>query len=204
MTTLVGIRLENKVWIGSDTLLTGNGQTFGHLSKTAIVPHDVGGDSCMAIAGPSTAIHAIQDTVAETSFSPWLSTLEVYKGLCCIHSYLDTNHFLKAHTEEDLAFASSGFESIIGNEHGLWIALSSREIIPVQRFCAVGSGREFALGALHSLNIEAIGAEAAIQLAMSAASAYDSATGSEVEIWSNDLQLKPAKPAARSRKGAKT
>lgn len=207
MTTLVGIRFGNRVWVGSDTLLTGNDQRIGYLSKTAVVPHDIGGDSCVAIAGPATAIHAIQDTVSETSFGPWFNTVEVYKGMCEIHSYLETNHFLKPQADDESTFSPSGYQAIVANENGMWMVLSAREVVPVRSFCAVGSGREYALGALYGLDLSVVGPEAAIRVALGAASHYDLSTGSEIEVWSNELvstqPVAEPKPK-RQRKGGKS
>ena len=53
--------------------------------------------------------------------------------------------------EEDDPYESTQITALIANEHGIFGVYSMREVFEYTRFWAVGSGREFALGAMHAL-----------------------------------------------------
>jgi ATP-dependent protease HslVU (ClpYQ) peptidase subunit len=184
MTTIVGIRSEKhrEVWIGSDTRLTSHSTYLGKLSKTVVTNVGSEDETCLAIAGPSTAILAVQDVLADAKFE-WDSTLSVYRSMLSIHCLLRDHHGLNVTYGEDSPFEPSNFEAVIGNTHGMWMMLSSREIIPVTNLCAIGSGREFALGAAEAQGL--LDPEATIKRALSIASQYDKDTGKEAEFWTN-------------------
>lgn len=186
MTTIVGIRREQhkEVWIGSDTLLSSPGLRLGKLSKTAITNQGTEDETCIAIAGPSTAILAVQDILAEHDYPDWSTTLAVYRNMLGIHCTMRDHHGLRVVEQEDDPFESSQFQAIIGNRHGLWMMLSNREIIPVNTLCAIGTGRELAIGVAEGMGM--MDPEATIKRALMVASQYDKSTGKEVELWSNE------------------
>lgn len=187
MTTIVGIRKASTVWIGSDKLLSSHSARLGNLTKTIIVNEDTANVTCIGVAGSSTAILALEDILSEHEHNCWATSLDIYRNMLNIHTILRDHHALRVYEQEDDAFESSQFQAIIGNRHGLWTMLSGREIIPAQTYCAVGSGREFALGSMESLGT--LDPEATIKNALSIAHKYDKSTGKEVELWSNVTNL---------------
>jgi ATP-dependent protease HslVU (ClpYQ) peptidase subunit len=56
-------------------------------------------------------------------------------------------------------------------------------VTEVERYFAIGSGAQFALGALHALHGTRIGAEALARRAVEAAIAFDTYCGGEVQIY---------------------
>lgn len=184
MTTIVGIRRpqHNEVWLGSDTLLSSPGLRLGKISKTIVVGAGTEDETCIAIAGPSTAILAVRDIVEEHETS-WTDTLSVYRSLLNIHTILRDHHGLRVVEQEDDAFESSQYQAIIANTHGMWMMLSTRELIPVDTLCAIGSGRELAIGVVEGMGM--LDPEATIKRALAVASQYDKSTGKEMELWSN-------------------
>jgi ATP-dependent protease HslVU (ClpYQ) peptidase subunit len=85
--------------------------------------------------------------------------------------------------QEDDAFESSQYQAIIANAYGMWMMLSTRELIPVDTLCAIGSGRELAIGVVEGMGM--LDPEATIKRALAVASQYDKSTGKEMELWSN-------------------
>jgi ATP-dependent protease HslVU (ClpYQ) peptidase subunit len=186
MTTIVGIRREQhkEVWVGSDTLLTSPGLRLGKMSKTALVNAGTDNETCIAIAGPATAILAVQDILSELQLDDWSTTLAVYRNMLAIHCQMRDHHGLITTEHEDDTFESSQFQSIVANSHGMWMTLNSREVIPVVNLCAIGSGREIAIGVVEGMGM--LDPEATIKRALMVASQYDKSTGKEAEIWSNE------------------
>ena len=52
--------------------------------------------------------------------------------------------------EEDDPYESTQITALVANAHGIFGVFSMREVFEYTRFWAVGSGREFALGAMHA------------------------------------------------------
>ena len=67
-----------------------------------------------------------------------------------LHPILKEQHFLNPKEEEDDPYESTQMTALIANEHGIFGVYSMREVFEYSRFWAVGSGREFALGAMHA------------------------------------------------------
>ena len=59
-------------------------------------------------------------------------------------------HFLNPKEEEDDPYESTQITALIANANGIFGVYSMREVFEYNHFWAVGSGREFALGAMHS------------------------------------------------------
>jgi ATP-dependent protease HslVU (ClpYQ) peptidase subunit len=102
--------------------------------------------------------------------------------MLAIHGELRDHHGLRVVEDaENDAYESSQFQALIANRYGLWKMLSCREIIPIETFAAIGSGREFAIGAVEALGIQ--NPESTLRRSISIASAYDLATGGEIRLW---------------------
>jgi len=67
-----------------------------------------------------------------------------------LHPILKEQHFLNPKEEDDDPYESSQFTALIANEHGIFGVYSMREVFEYTQFWAAGSGREFALGAMHA------------------------------------------------------
>jgi ATP-dependent HslUV protease, peptidase subunit HslV len=187
MTTIVGIwdKVTRRSYLGFDNLVTTAHTRLGTCNKSAVLHVGEKYETCIAMAGPVTAILAVQ-SLAKDSELLWRTTLEVYESLNSIHNDLKTLHGLNvSEGGEDEPFESSQFQAVIGNCHGLWTALSQREVVQADWSAACGSGHEFALGALHALG-SGIDPKVALQRALSAAACYDKDTGNEVTLWTGN------------------
>lgn len=184
MTTLVGIRENDLVWIGADTLLSSDCVRLGNASKLIVVQNaDNSVETCIAVSGHRTAYHALFECLTENTYD-WTSAQEVYKNLCAIHHEMREHHGLLTAEDGDVGFESSQYQAIIGNSYGLWMVLSTREVVGYTNgFCAVGSGRDLAIGAMSVIGMD--DPKRAITRAIVAASRYDKSTGKEVETWTN-------------------
>lgn len=186
MTTAAGIWDESnqRCTLLFDTLVTTDSTRLGRMNKSAIFGAGTEAETCIVVAGPVTAILALQ-SLARDSELLWRTTLEVYESFNVIHSELKTLHGLNtSEGMEGEAFESSQFSALVGNSYGLWSMLSGREIIQADQFAACGSGREFALGALGALSFSgAIEAKHALLKALAVSAMYDKNTGSETSLW---------------------
>jgi ATP-dependent protease HslVU (ClpYQ) peptidase subunit len=66
-----------------------------------------------------------------------------------IHPILKDEYFLNSKDEDDDSYESSRVDALIVNRGGIFGLYSLREVDQYSRFWAIGSGAEFALGAMH-------------------------------------------------------
>ena len=83
----------------------------------------------------------------DLDFSTKAAIFETFRKL---HPILKEQHFLNPKEEEDDPYESTQVTALVANEHGIFGVYSMREVFEYTRFWAVGSGREFALGAMHA------------------------------------------------------
>jgi ATP-dependent protease HslVU (ClpYQ) peptidase subunit len=74
----------------------------------------------------------------------------VYESFRKLHPILKEQHFLNPKEEEDDPYESTQVTALIANASGIFGVYSMREVFEYTKFWAVGTGREFALGAMHS------------------------------------------------------
>lgn len=182
MTTIVGVRRKDgEFFMGADSQLSSTGTVLGQLRKILTASEEKTGlTTLIGIAGSATSILAIEDLLDENAYS-FDSTLGVYRAALSIHQSLREHHGMLVEEECLLAFESMQCQMLIANKHGMWVVLSSREVIPVDTYAAIGSGRELALGA-----IEALGTRDThnnILRSLEIAVKYDKDTGGRLTVW---------------------
>ena len=77
--------------------------------------------------------------------------LAIFYTLRKLHPVLKDQHLLNPKEEEDDPYESTQITALIANQHGIFGVYSMREVFEYSQFWAVGSGREFALGAMNAL-----------------------------------------------------
>ena len=76
--------------------------------------------------------------------------LAIFETFRKLHPILKEQHFLNPKEEEDDPYESTQITALVANGHGIFGVYSMREVFEYTQFWAVGSGREFALGAMHA------------------------------------------------------
>lgn len=72
---------------------------------------------------------------------------------------------------------------LVANRAGIFYVGPDMSVTRVERYFAIGSGAQFALGALHGLHDSRLGAEAVARRAIAAAIAFDTYCGGEAQIY---------------------
>ena len=67
-----------------------------------------------------------------------------------LHPKLKDRFFLNTKEQDSDPYESSQFSILVANVHGIFGVESYREVFEFERFWAIGSGRRFALGAMHA------------------------------------------------------
>lgn len=187
MTTIVIVKKNGKAVIAADSLTT-----FGatRLSPTYDALYDkvqLFGDSYVSIAG-SAAHHLVLESIlkGETDLN-FNGKIQIYSSFNKIHSLLKDDHFLNPKEEEDDPYESSQLSAVIANKTGIYAVYSMREVFEFNRFWAIGSGREFALGAMYAVYEDLESAEEIARVGVQAGAEFD--TGSALPMTCYTVQL---------------
>jgi ATP-dependent HslUV protease subunit HslV len=150
MTTIVVVRKGDEIAIAADSLTT-----FGDTRLAAV--HDRTYDKIVQYRGSyvglcgSAAHQLVFDNLLKKHDDLDLTTKSaVFETFRKLHPILKEQHFLNPKEEDDDPYESTQVTALIANEHGIFGVYSMREVFEYTQFWAAGSGREFALGALHA------------------------------------------------------
>lgn len=149
MTTIVAVKKNGYVAIAADTLTT-FGNTRLHATKDA--SHDKilrVGDSYVGVCG-SAAHHLVLASLLAKMPDVQLNSKEsIFETFKKLHPILKEECFLNPKEDEEDPYESSQITALIANANGIFGIYSMREVFEFTQFWAIGSGHEFALGAMH-------------------------------------------------------
>lgn len=149
MTTIVAVKKNGIVTIAADTLTT-----FGNTRLTAEkdASHDKilqVGDSYVGVCG-SAAHHLVLASLFAKMADIRLDSKEaIFETFRKLHPVLKDECFLNPKEDEEDPYESSQITALIANPSGIFGIYSMREVFEYTQFWAIGSGQEFALGAMH-------------------------------------------------------
>jgi ATP-dependent protease HslVU (ClpYQ) peptidase subunit len=173
MTTLVAVRKDDDIVIAGDSLTT-----FGDLKLSASfdrVPEKIVRyrNTYLGLCGSAAHQLVFESLLKSREDLDFSGRVEIFDTLRKLHPVLKDQHFLNPKEEEDDPYESSQFTALIANEHGIFGVYSMREVFEYTRFWAVGSGREFALGAMNAMYGRLKSAEAIARVGIDAGCTFD-------------------------------
>ena len=96
--------------------------------------------------------------------------------------------FLNPKEEEDDPYESSQMTVMVANPSGIFAVYSMREVFELDRFWAIGSGRDFALGAMYVLYENAKSARGVAEAGVRAGAEFDTGTAPPMMMHSVKLR----------------
>ena len=152
MSTVVVARKGDTLAIASDSLIT-----FG---ETRLPAGYEANDKMFTLAG--SVIGAVGSTAHLPVLRQALSALPkgelqlhsregLFETFVRLHPKLKERFFLNTKEHDSDPYESSQFSILIANVHGIFGVESYREVFEFERFWSLGSGRRFALGAMHAV-----------------------------------------------------
>ena len=196
MTTLVVAKKAGQVAIAADTLVTFGDTSLSHrfeANNKIFKIETPTGASHVGMAG--TVAHFPVLRKAMSALPAELMKLdtrdEVFDTFIKLHPLLKETFFLQTKEDEHDPYESSQFTVVIANATGIYGVYSYREIFEFKEFWAIGSGRSFALGAMHAAWDKAKTAREVAQAGLSAGCLFDKNSGGPVDLFT--LKLKGAK-----------
>jgi ATP-dependent HslUV protease, peptidase subunit HslV len=194
MTTIVAVRKNNIVTIAADTLTT-----FGNTRLPAGMDssHDKIlhiGDSYVGVCG-SAAHHLVLSNLLGKTPDVQLNSKEaIFETFRKLHPVLKEECFLNPKEDEEDPYESSQITALIVNASGLYGIFSMREVFEYTQFWAIGSGHEFALGAMQYAYPRLDSAADIARAGVEAGIAFDKNSAAPVTLYSVTLNPRPAIP----------
>ena len=186
MSTIVAVAKQNRICIAADSLTS-----FGDTRQPAefVTDYDkilpVGQECYIGIVG-SAAHHLVMHNLFErhadkVDFSDRFS---IFESMRVIHPILKDDYFLNSKDDDDDSYESSRVDALIVNRSGIFGLYSLREVDQYSRFWAVGSGAEFALGAMKVAYELFDDAEAIARAGIEAGACFDSGSALPMTCYS--------------------
>jgi ATP-dependent HslUV protease subunit HslV len=182
MTTIVVVRKGGTAVIAADSLTT-----FGATRLAPAYdryPEKVTryGDSFLGVAGSAAHQLVLENLLARTPNLDFHGKAAIYDSFRKLHPMLKDEACLNPKEEEDDPYESSQMTVMIANPSGIFAIYSMREVFEFDRFWAIGSGRDFALGAMYTLYEGAKGAADVAQGGVLAGAEFDTGTATPISL----------------------
>ncbi|MCB9668214.1 MAG: MFS transporter [Alphaproteobacteria bacterium] len=154
MSVVTGVRKGSVAAIAADTLYTMGDRPrrygfFRDTSKLVALPH--GG--FVGVVGSTTNLMVMRSLVREHPKKLKLTSIDtIFRSLLDLQPILEERYRVRIDEDDDeQPYDSNQLELLVVNPHGIFHLLTYREVIEVDRFWAIGSGADVALGAMHAL-----------------------------------------------------
>jgi ATP-dependent protease HslVU (ClpYQ) peptidase subunit len=152
MSTLVAVRKGKQICIASDSLTT-----FGDKKQKAIYVAEPAkfykwGNSYVGLVGYAAHELVLTSLIKNSKKVPEFSSkLDIFEYIRQIHKVLKEEYYLIPTTDENKEdpYESTQMDLMIINKFGMFSVLSLREVFEYKKFWAMGSGADFAVGAMY-------------------------------------------------------
>lgn len=151
MTTIVVVQKAGQICIAADSQ-----STFGDTRLSAqfdAAPEKIffSHDSFFGISGSAAHDLVLQAALTRHKHLDFSSRPAIFESFRKLHPKLKEEFYLKPEEEEDDPYESSQMTALIANRHGIFGVFSMREVYQFRNYWAIGSGSDFALGAMAAL-----------------------------------------------------
>lgn len=193
VSTIVAVLKNNVACIAADSLTS-----FGDTKQAAEYVTDsdkilrftgVASENYMGIVGSAAHQLVMQSLIINHSDKiDFSNRLTIFNTLKTIHPILKEEYFLNSKEEDEDSYESSRVDALIMNANGIFGLYSLREVDQYSRFWAVGSGSEFALGAMYAVYDQLDDAEQIAKAGVTAGATFDN--GSALPMTSYSMAVK--------------
>ena len=182
MTTIVVVRKATAAVIAADSLTT-----FGTTRLAPAYdrdPHKVVAyrDSFIGVAGSAAHQLVLENLLLRNPDLDLGGKAAIYESFGKLHPLLKDEAFLNPQEEDDDPYESSQMTLMIVNPSGIFAVYSMREVFEFDRFWAIGSGRDFALGAMYTIYDKAKTVAAIAQAGVMAGAEFDTGTAEPITL----------------------
>jgi ATP-dependent protease HslVU (ClpYQ) peptidase subunit len=191
MTTIVVVKKDREIAIASDALVTFGETRLPHGYEMNEKIFQVG-DSYIGLAGSTAHFAVLADALRGMGEDCRLgSRVQVFGTFQKLHQILKEKYFLNTKEDDADPYESSQITAVIANPAGIFGVYSYREVFSFDRFWGIGSGRNFALGAMYAAYDRTASARRIAELGVKAGCEFDKSSALPVRVFS----LSAAPPA---------
>ncbi len=195
MTTVVVVKKSGQVAIAADTLVTFGDTRLSNRfeANSKLFRIDTpSGPSYVGIAGTVAHFPVLRKTMLALPKKDLLlgSKDEVFDTFTKLHPMLKDTFFLQTKEDDNDPYESSQFSVVVANATGIYGLYSYREVFEFNEFWGIGSGRSFALGAMHAVWDKTKTAREIALVGMNAGCEFDKNSGGPVETFTMKLKNK--------------
>jgi ATP-dependent HslUV protease, peptidase subunit HslV len=190
MTTIVVVKKAGQAVIAGDSLTTFGSTRLGSAHDAApekILRHN---GTFFGIAGSAAhqmVLESILTNHEKAKEFRFHGRHEIYESFRKMHPILKDEAYLNPKEEDDDPYESSQLTALVANSSGIFGVYSMREVFEFDRFWAIGSGRDFALGAMYAVYNQKLSAKAIAEIGVKAGCEYDTGTGLPMNVASVKL-----------------
>jgi ATP-dependent HslUV protease subunit HslV len=187
MTVIAVVKKAGQVAIASDTLVTfGDTRLPNRFENNAKVfkVDTPAGVSHVGMAGTVAHFPVLRKALGALPKDQvrLSSREEVFDTFTRLHPLLKETFFLQTKEDDNDPYESSQFTVVIANSSGIYGVYSYREVFEFKEFWSIGSGRSFALGAMHASWAGAKTAREVALAGVNAACEFDKNSSAPVEV----------------------
>lgn len=193
MTTCVVVRKGAEVAIAADALVTFGDTRLSRAYERNQKVFPVG-DSFVALAGTTAHFPVMRTLLTGMGEECRLLTRDdVFRTFLKVHERLKNEYFINTKEDDDDPYESSQIVCLIANPGGIFGVYSYREVFSFDRFWGIGSGRNYALGAMHAVyDRPDLGAGDIAQIGVDAGVEFDKSSAGPIDVHTVRLQAQPA------------
>jgi ATP-dependent protease HslVU (ClpYQ) peptidase subunit len=183
MTTLVAVRKNDEIAIAADSLTTfGDTRLPAEFDRSSdkIVKHR---DTYVGLCGSAAHQLVFENLLAKQQDVDFSNKAAIFETFSRFHPILKEQHFLNPKEEEDDPYESSQVTALVANPNGIFGVYSMREVFEYTQYWAIGSGREFALGAMYAQYPRLRSAEAIARIGIEAGATFDKNSALPMTIY---------------------
>lgn len=201
MSTVVIVRKGSRVAIAADSLATsGSTKIAAKYARGSdkIMRH---GDTYLGLVGDVAHAHVLSSLLAthrkRISFAGARAIFETFRFL---HPILKEEYFVNTTEEEHDPYESSQMTLVIANPYGIFEVGSWREVIEYERFWAIGSGRDYAIGAMFARYDSDATAEEIAETGVTAGCEFDDGSGLPFTTYATEIDEEPTPKKGKARR----
>jgi ATP-dependent HslUV protease subunit HslV len=184
MTTIVVVKKNDEIAIGSDALVTFGETRLPHGYEMNEKIFTIG-DSYIGLAGSTAHFAVVAEALRHLGDECRLgSRLDIFNTFQRLHPVLKDRFFLNPKEEEGDPYESSQITALVANASGIYGVYSYREVFCFDRFWGIGSGRSFALGAMYATYDRTSSARRIAELGVRAGAEFDKSSALPARVFS--------------------
>ncbi len=197
MTTLVIVKKAGQVAIAADTLVTfGDTRLSSRFEANSKIFRldNAQGTHYIGMAGSVAHFPVLRKAMSSIPAEQLRlgNKDEIFDTFTALHPLLKDQFFLQTKEDDNDPYESSQFSVVIANAYGIYGLYSYREIFEFKEFWGIGSGRSFALGAMHACWDKAKSAKDIALAGVQAGCEFDKNSALPVELYTLKLKANKA------------